>query len=156
MRSKQKSLGLGLSVIVGLMYAGCGSGSTECSVPSDCPAQSSCDILTGTCVALSFDSGAVESCTAPSDCAPSGETCTPEGECRPGSCKFYGCVQGYSCRPVQGVFQCASGDGGVPDGSDAGSEGGLGAIMDAAVDQSTMTSDGALNDASSVTDGGAG
>jgi len=66
-------------------------------------------------------------CSRPEQCLIA-ETCTPDFVCRPGSCDFYGCVDGFTCGVVDGAHACvpSAGSAGVgamaaPDRADAAS-----------------------------------
>ncbi|MGC4087562.1 MAG: hypothetical protein QM756_06655 [Polyangiaceae bacterium] len=108
---------------VGSMLPGCPIYGDDqgCSVDDDCPDDYACDDLVGSC--------RPNSCTAPTQC-PSNQTCSRDGKCVVGDCSWadIGCVTGYACSSVSGVYECvrgsstSTGDGGAG-GAAAGSGG---------------------------------
>jgi hypothetical protein len=124
-----------------------------CVIDSDCTDGFSCDYSSGSCVRA--DEANV--CHAPSDCYPN-YTCAADNHCSPGSCRFHGCVTGYSCENDTGRWACVP-SGTTPDSGtlpiDAGRvdassnpDGSAKAAFDASEDAQTGTAPDATSDAS--------
>jgi len=90
---------------------GCPLYDEDCSDGAGCAHGFQCDRFSQRCVAIVE----VPTCSRPEQCA-AAETCTPDFVCRPGSCDFYGCVDGFTCGVVEGAHAC------VPSGQDAGAD----------------------------------
>ena len=110
-------------LLLGTSLLGCPLYDEDCSDGSGCARGFECDRFSQRYVAIVEE----PTCTRPEECA-AAETCTPDFACRPGSCDFYGCVDGFTCGVVDGAHACvpSAGNAGVeamaaPDSGDASS-----------------------------------
>jgi hypothetical protein len=93
--------GVGVALLGGCpIYSDGGHSNGGCVTSNDCPGGTSCDTVSGSCVAPQGGT-----CTIPTDCA-SGQTCAANGLCQPGDCSTNGCVSGYLCKVANGSASC--------------------------------------------------
>jgi len=93
--------GVGVALLGGCpIYSDGGHSNGGCVTSNDCPGGTSCDTVSGSCVAPQGGT-----CTTPTDCA-SGQTCAANGLCQPGDCSTNGCVSGYLCKVANGSASC--------------------------------------------------
>lgn len=124
-----------------------------CETSLDCPDGYACSASTGYCYLPSSGSGGGTSggsCDEPKDCD-FNETCSSKGVCKTGSCKFHGCVAGYTCAIEGGTWTCVGGGSGGTGGGDAGSD----ADVDSGVDASSGGTGGSAG-SDAATGGAAG
>jgi len=98
-------------LLFGASLLGCPLYDEDCTGGQGCARGFQCDRFSRRCVAILEE----PTCSRPEQCA-AAETCTPDLVCRPGSCDFYGCVDGFTCGVVEGAHAC------VPLGQDAGAD----------------------------------
>ena len=142
-------------LLLGTSLLGCPLYDEDCSDGSGCARGFECDRFSQHCVAMVEES----TCTRPEQCA-AAETCTPDFVCRPGSCDFYGCVDGYTCGVVAGAHACVPSAmaGGAdamaaPESADAGSSGDASSNNPAISNPSLVSDAGAQPvDASTISD----
>ncbi|MBE7484710.1 MAG: hypothetical protein HS104_32680 [Polyangiaceae bacterium] len=128
-----------------------------CETSLDCPDGYACSAATGYCYLPSSGSGGGTSggsCDEPKDCD-FNETCSSKGVCKTGTCKFHGCVAGYTCAVEEGTWTCVGGGSGGTGGSDAGSDAASDADIDSGVDASSGGTGGSAG-SDAATGGAAG
>jgi hypothetical protein len=87
----------------------------DCPPGALCHSAGYCVMPGGSSTGGKSGSSSIGQCDAPTDCR-ANETCGEDGRCSTGSCRFHGCVAGFSCEAVEGVWSCvrSSGTGGMP------------------------------------------
>jgi hypothetical protein len=136
-----------LSTAVALFMTGCPIYPSDnlCHSRWDCAPGYTCDQGSGTCAAPA------PACIRPTDCTNENETCTPDGTCQIGTCRLLGCVAGFTCSAVNGVWTCAQGSGRGTGGSTSSggssATGGASAVSDAGTDNAdaSQTLDGSAD-----------
>jgi hypothetical protein len=137
-------------LLLGTSLLGCPLYDEDCSDGVGCARGFQCDRFSQRCAPIVE----VPTCSRPEQCA-AAETCTPDFACRPGSCDFYGCVDGFTCGVVDGAHACVplTSDAGADamaasDSADAGSRG------DASLDNPPISSEAGAEplDASTLSD----
>jgi Cys-rich repeat protein len=92
-----------------------------CTSDSQCPSGYFCELGSAVCSQPAQN----RICRAPDECGVR-EVCGDDGRCHVGSCSLSGCVSGYACEAVGGVWQCVASGGaaGASGGGAAGASGG--------------------------------